>query len=351
MAQEALRGLILAWLCGWLSVGAAAQNPSPELLLSGREATKRARVIVVEDAQAMVAFDPQPAVIEAMVNRGLVSLTGRKTTSDAWLSLISTQETVGIKVFAAPGATSGTRPAVVSAVVEGLLKAGFAPSHIIVWDKHLIDLRHAGYPKLAERFGICLAGSEDEGYDDAQYYDTALLGHLIWGDHEFGRKGEGIGRKSFVSKLVSRQMTKIINLMPLMNHNVAGVTGNLYGLATGSVDNTLRFEETDRLATAIPEIYALPVLSDRVVLNIVDALICQYEGEHTSLLHYSVALDQLWFSKDPVALDVLSIRELERQRKAAHMLALKPNFELYQNASLMELGISDERLIQIERAP
>jgi hypothetical protein len=348
--------MVLIWIgiacvCGGLPGWVGAQPAPTEPLLLTQEAAKRARVIMVENTQATVAFDPQSAPIEAMVSRGLLALTGKKTSAEAWLSLVSTQEIVGVKVFAAPGAISGTRLPVVSAVVQGLLNAGFTPSHIVIWDKRLIDLRRAGYSKLADRYGVRIAGAEDEGYDDSQFYDTALLGHLVWGDHEFGRKGDSVGRKSFVSKLVTRQMTKIINLMPLLNHNVAGVTGNLYGLATGSVDNTLRFEESNRLASAVPEIYALPVIGDRVVLNIVDALTCQYEGEHTSLLHYSTPLNQLWFSTDPVALDVLSIHEMEQQRKAAHISPLKTNLELYQNASLLEIGLSDDRLIQVERVP
>jgi hypothetical protein len=179
-----------------------------------------------------------------------------------------------------------------------------------------------------------------------------LLGNLAWGDYEFGKKGEGIGRKSFVSRLVSREMTKIINITPLMNHNEVGVCGNLFSLALGSVDNTVRFEsQPDRLATAVPEIYALSSLSDRVVLNIVDALICQYEGEERSLLHYSAVLNQLRFSRDPVALDVLSLEELDRQRQLAKVPAVKTNRELYANASLLELGVSDEKRIQIENIP
>ena len=96
---------------------------------------------------------------------------------------------------------------------------------------------------------------------------------------------------------------------------------------------------------------AKPVLGDRVVLNIVDALICQYQGEEKTLLHYSAALNQLWFSTDPVALDVLSIQELERQRKAANARAVKTNLELYQNASLLEIGVSDPRHIDVTRLP
>ena len=67
----------------------------------------------------------------------------------------------------------------------------------------------------------------------------------------------------------------------------------------------------------MPEIYALPLLGDRVVLNITDALIGQYEGGGRALLHYSAVLNQLWFSRDPVALDMLAIQELANERRAA----------------------------------
>jgi hypothetical protein len=144
-------------------------------------------------------------------------------------------------------------------------------------------------------------------------------------------------------------MTKIINLTPLLNHNTAGVCGNLYSLAIGSVDNSYRFEgDSGRLAQAVPELYALPVLGDRVVLNITDALICQYEGGQRGLLHYSTVLNQLRFSRDPVALDMLSIKELDRQRRMAKATTVRPNLELYRNASLLELGVSDLAKMQIE---
>ena len=66
-----------------------------------------------------------------------------------------------------------------------------------------------------------------------------------------------------------------------------------------------------------------------MVLNITDALICQYEGGERGLLHYSATLNELRFSRDPVALDVLSIQELDRQRQLAHAPAVKPNLKLY----------------------
>jgi len=313
----------------------------------------RSRVVVVEDAQATEAFEPRPERIVRMVERGMTNLTGKPTAPAAWLSLVSVKDVVGIKIHSSPGSQSGTRPAVVAAVVEGLLAAGLPSKQIIVWDKHRADLRRAGFFDMASRYDIRVEGSTGTGYDEKVFYETSLLGHLIWGDSEFGQKGAGVGRKSFVSKLVANEITKIINITPLLNHNTAGVAGNLYGLTMGSVDNTIRFEtDIGRLAQAVPEIYALPSLGDRVVLNIVDALICQYQGEQRSLLHYSAVLNELRFSTDPVALDILSLEELNRQRQAAKMS--NPSWqtnsvEIYQNAALLELGAADATSIQIER--
>jgi len=308
-----------------------------------------ARVVIVEDRKATDAFRPRPDRIAAMVNRGITNLTSKPTAREAWLSLVSTQDIVGIKVYSNPGPNSGTRPAVAGAVARGLIAAGLPPTNIIVWDRSESELRQAGFFELGEELGIRVAASAKAGYDETNYYDTPLIGNLVYGDLEFEKKSAGVGRKSFVSKLVSREMTRIINLTPLLNHNEAGVCGNLYGLALGSVDNTMRFEgEPGRLSTAVPEIYARPVLGDRVVLNIVDALICQYEGGQSGLLHYSATLNQLRFSRDPVALDMLSIKELDRQRRNAHAPNVRPNLELYRNAALLELGVSELAKMQIE---
>jgi len=158
---------------------------------------------MAQQSDATVAFSPQPERIPPIIQRGLTLLTGKPTLAKAWRSLVSTQDIVGIKVFSAPGPTSGTRPAVVEAVVKSLLAAGHPPKQIVVWDKHLSDLRQARFFELAERYGVRVAGAAEAGYDEKAFYDSALLGQLVWGDLEFGQKGEGIGRKSHVSKLVT----------------------------------------------------------------------------------------------------------------------------------------------------
>ncbi len=329
---------------GLISVRAADSFP-----LHATNAT--ARVVQVDGVGLQSAFLADDARVAVAFNLGLFTLTRTANISDAWRSLVHTNDTVGIKVFSQPGPLSGTRPAVVAAIVHGLLAAGLPPDKIIIWDKHAADLRAAGFFKLAAQLGVRVAGAAETGYDPNTFYlpDSPVIGSLVWGDSEFGLKGEGIGKKSFVSKLVSQQITKIISVAPLLNENDAGLCGHFFSLCLGSVDNTRRFEgDSDRLAVALPEIYALPSVGDRVVLNVTDALLGQYLGGPASFLQYATVLDQIWLSRDPVALDTLALKELARQRKIFEVPLPKLNYQLYTNAVLLQLGINDPSRIQIE---
>ena len=140
-----------------------AQSLRVDPSLAQPDAASSARVLIVQDSEAIQTFTPRADVIQAMVNRALTNFTGTTHIAAAWRSLVSTQDTIGIKVFSAPGSISGTRPDVVAAVVQGLLQAGLPPKQIIVWDQHAVDLRLAGFFELAVRFGIRVASSASAG--------------------------------------------------------------------------------------------------------------------------------------------------------------------------------------------
>ncbi len=334
------------------ALGLACRQVSGADLPLRQADSAHARVLIVEHPDATYRYQPDDAAVQDMVDRGLTNFTGKPTVVAAWLSLVSTQDVVGIKVYSTAGPINGTRPAVVAAVIHELLNAGLPPEHIIIWDRNSGDLRAAGFFKLAAQLGVRAAGSAEAGYDPTNFYlpDTPIIGQLVWGDYEFGEKGPDIGKQSFVSKLVTRHITKIISIAPLLNQDSAGVCGHLYGLAMGSVDNTLRFQgDPGRLAVAVPEIYALPVLGDHVVFNITDALIGQYAGGSKGLLQYSTVLNQLWFSRDPVALDTLAIKELDRERQLIGAPGFTPNPDLYANANLLQLGVNDPPRIRVDK--
>lgn len=341
--------LVLAWSSGLADqaplrptspVGPPPVGPSSNVV---------ARVVTVRDPGAIRVFEPQADRVDAMVKAGLLAFTQRTTTAAAWRTLVTPGDRVGIKVYATLGRLTGTRPAVVRAVVQGLLESGVPGNHIIVWDRHLSDLERAGFGDLARQLGVRVAGSADEGYDNDLYYEAPVLGRLIWGDHEFDRSPEKVSRKSHLSRLVTRDMTRIVNIAPALNHNLLGVRGQVANLALSCADNLLRFEHSGTLlADAVPEIYALKEIGDRVALNITDALICQFEGEDRPHLDYAVSLGEIRFSKDALALDALSFRDVERFRLPRSPQDVRVIERFFENAGLLELGISDLHQIREE---
>ncbi len=334
-------------------LGGLFSAPAVELFpLHGTNAATH--LTIVQGDNLLTAFKPDTAAVEARFNLGLIAFSRGTNLADGWRKIIHTNDTIGIKVFSQSGPVSGTRPAVVSAVVNGLRAAGVPGNQIIIWDKRAEDLRAAGFFQLAQQLGVQAAGAVESGYDTNAFYlpDSPVIGNLVWGDLEFGITNQSVGKKSYVSKLVSQRLTKIISIAPLMNENSAGTCGHFFSLGLGSLDNTRRFTlDSDRLAVALPEIYALPAIGDRVALLITDALLAQYQGGPVSYLQFSRPRSELWISRDPVALDIIALKELAKERQRLDLPAVNSNLEIYQNAALLQLGIGDPSRIMIEKVP
>ena len=339
-------------IAGWLMIqccSACAEAPSGPIASNN---TNRADVTIAYDALATESYSPNRVVVRRMVDAGIKGMTTKPTSDDAWHSLLQTNDVVGFKVTAAPGPVSGTRTSVVRALVESLLQSGFPPHQVVIWDKRLIDLQNAGWVTLADGLGVRCEASEESGWDSSKSYESPMAPRLIAGDLEFGIKNkEGVGRKSYVTRLLTQKITKIISVAPVLSHNFTGVNGHLTGLALGSVDNSLRFSgQPDRLAEVIPEICALDDLIPKVVMGVSDALICQYRGEETTLLHYAKVLNELRFSRDLVALDSLALADIEAARSEHRTGTEKPHLtELYSNAELIEIGVSNRDRLDIHR--
>ena len=310
---------------------------------------------VIRDDASAKRWQVDKKRVNQMVEAGLLQVTGHDNPTAAWLALVSPEDTVGIKVNAGPGQVSGTRREVVDSVIRGLLEAKIPAGKIIIWDASLSELQDAGYRTLAKRHGVRLAGSKDSGWDETVVLDKAILGALIDGDLEFKAGEEIDSRKSHFSRLITREITRIISIQPLINHNRVGISGHLVGLNSGAVENDRRFSVSDSIfVTALPDIIAKTddketrYIGDRLALCITDALYMQYLGQSKSLLHYTEPLGQLWFSTDPVALDVLGIETLEAKRQDLEVEFHPPRSQLYENAAAVFIGESDPKRRVVE---
>ena len=325
------------------------------------------KVVVVESPGAVQSFVPNQEKIREMVDVGIKETTGEETALNGILSLISTNDVVGIKVYTLHSETGGTRTEVVRAVIDILKEAGLPSEHIIVWDRSMDTLRSSGFLKLSRELKVGIAASSQEGFDKEVSYNSFFPSSLVAGDVEFNNKNNfditpvaskdsDVGRRSFLTKLLTKRITKIIMITPLLHHNLLGITGHIYSLASGSTDNFLRFEmDGDRLAEAASEIYAMEEVGDRVVLCITDALLCQYRGQNNGFLHYSKPLNELRFSFDPVALDWMSLKTMLDIRNSIDgvnqsLSVFSPSGKtLCENAILLELGNGHESKLQIRK--
>jgi hypothetical protein len=85
-----------------------------------------------------------------------------------------------------------------------------------------------------------------------------------------------------------------------------------------------------------------------VVLHVTDALLGQPEGGPAGYLQFSTVLNQIWFSRDPVALDTLALKELGRESKLAGTPPPQVNLEIFSLAALLQLGVNDPAKITVE---
>jgi len=330
--------------------GAPAAPNAPVTISAASKDLPRARIHSVSDARATSAFIPEPSIVRALVDRGLMALSGKTNLAAAWRVWVQPTDVVGFKVLSAPGALTGTRPAVVEALVDSLIRSGHSASKIVIWDRQARDLKASGFQTLADRLGIRCVATTDAGWDALQFYESAVQGKLVFGDLEFG-KGDrfAVGRRSHVSRLLTKEVTRIIPVTPILTHHSGGIYGHLLSLAFGSVDNMYRFEsDPGRTEEAVPEICALDDLMPKVAFGVTDALVGQVRGDDKARLHDTIALNELRFGADLVALDIATLADVTAARKAYPIdgeRALRT--DLFVNAELLELGVAQTNRIEI----
>lgn len=301
---------------------------------------------------------PALPMVTRMVEALVCAVTGKPTPSAAWHSLVKPGERVGIKISAEPGPVGGTHPAVVQAVVEGLVSAGIPPDDILVWDRRREDLQGCGYDRIP---GIRLRWVErGGGYDPRSAVSVPAVGQLIYGDLGFketraslsdilGPKAQ-LSNESHLPVILSREVDKVINIPSLCDSYQTGVHGALAGMTIGTLDNWRRFGKGEGYGdSALAEVYADERISGKIALTIMDGMVLQYAGGPYPSPANCVAYATLFASKDPVAIDATALRLIDEQRLLSKMPKASADGGHVTEAESRGLGNADEKLIVLKR--
>jgi hypothetical protein len=245
---------------------------------------------------------------------------------------------------------------VINAIVDGLVAAGHARSSIIVWDRQLVGIKDAGYRPGAEGYQL-LSIVPREGYDPKTMVTAMALGKLVWGDLDYiPRYGaspmlsetENTSNVSHFARILSSQVTKIINVPVMSDSGATGLAGCLYNVTLPNIDNWRRFTQYGTLgASGIAELYSDPVIKDKVVLNLMDGLLAGYADGPESHPNFAVHHATLLASRDPVAIDAVALRTLEQLRVGAKLPPIGARAAHVGIAARLGLGNSDPALIKV----
>ena len=292
-------------------------------------------VVAAHDPSVMTNDTPNPDRVKDLFRRGLSRLTGKDARQSFGL-FFSKSDVVGLKVNPVGPGLISTRPELVAAVIDWLEDGGLPRSNIIIWDRFDDMLRDAGF--TPERFpGVGIEGLQtmDEAAAAGETKDNSRWQakdgrHLsednfdrevyYWADVEAPQDAAYLnqhvfnGKYSYFGKLLTKKLTKIINLAVFKN------TGNGISMATknigyGAICNTNRLHKP-LFFNVNTEVHAFPVIRDKLVLNINDGLRAQYDGGPGPESKFIYTLATLFLATDPFALDMVCHNALVAKRKS-----------------------------------
>jgi len=326
---------------------ALAQEPQPTSTPS--------IVYTARDSDAIKDYDTNPKIVRTMVNRLVLAVTAQSDIAKAWSSLVSPEDKIGIKISAAGGELFTTHHDVVNAIVDGLVAAGHSRDRIVVWDRSLGGIKEAGYNR-ADGYQL-KAIAPHNGYDPKAMLSAPLIGKLVWGDLDYrANKGkmpvlsdtENTSNISHFARILSSDVTKIINLPVMSVTETNGIAGCIYNMTIPNIDNWRRFTQSSAFGKeSLAEIYSNPMIAKKVVFNLMDGLVGQYAGGPQSEPNWAVHYATLYASKDPVAIDAIALKQLEEWRLRASLPAIGHAADYIKTAAEIGLGNASPNRIEI----
>jgi uncharacterized protein (DUF362 family) len=340
-------------------------QPDPRRSALGIPGPFRGAVVAVSHPRSIVSGRFQAEPIRAMMEKGMLALTGAADWTESWRLFFEPGDVVGIKVnpVGAPHVMSCAE--VIHDIVDGLKSAGLKANDIVVYDRYRREFLGAGFDRMLPE-GVRHSAATDHfeqvqldinGYDPEHYLEMALV---TPGQHA----GDVHTRRSYVAKFLTKEVNKLINLPVLKDHQSAGVTLALKNLSHGLVNNVWRSHATSTLNVCgafIPAVVNIPVIRQKTVLHILDGIKGLYHGGPGADPRFVWENKTLYFATDPVALDRIGWKIIDEKRLQAgmrpvaeatidrHTTYFRRQPEHIEIAAALGLGEWDEKRIDLKR--
>jgi len=271
------------------------------------------RVVAVKSATSVdiATGKADDAVVREMMAQGMRALTGAASTADAWRRFFEPSDIVGIKVNCGGYPHCISAYEIVAEVVRQLTGVGVPVTQIYVYERFQNQMDECNYAAhLPQGVQFVAAERANRNVDNSGYDPETYLEADLFGEED---------TRSNIMRLVSRRLTKIINIPNMKDHGATGVTGCLKNIAYGSFSNVARTHSRgiSHTYSVVGRLAAMEPLRSRTVLQIMDGLRGVWHGgPFARTTRYVFYPRQIMFATDPVAVDRLLLDIIETERRA-----------------------------------
>jgi uncharacterized protein (DUF362 family) len=265
------------------------------------------RVVEVSHSESIVRNRVSQPVVRGMIERGMKELTGEPSLRAAWAKFVEPSDIVGIKINPSGAPACCSSPEIVREIIDGVRSVGVPASNIVIYDRYEYEIDVGSYPALLPP-GVRVVGIQD-GLADSGYDPNVYCQATFFGEWE---------NRSYMARIVSQALTKIINVPTMKDHSASGVTGCLKNLGYGTFNNVARshrspFSFTDPL---IGVMCSVEPLRSKAVLHIMDGMRQVWHGGPlTQVQDFIYQAGILYFGTDPVAMDTVELETIEQKRR------------------------------------
>lgn len=270
---------------------------------------------------------------------------------------------VGLKIYAESGPGLATPQPLVRALIEALMRRGYARENIFLVGLNQLRLRLTGYLPTDPRLTPPFAGhpffvlESGRYYDPVWFYDSPLPSRfdpILSGrqdkapDFDLERLAPAdpdakvdldADRKSFLATPLFLEADFWINLPVYTDHAALGVNGALVNATLWNASNTSRFFRSTRSApAAVAEMAAIPELRQTWAFMIASLEQWQFVGGPGYNSLYTRGEPRLWLGTDPVWMDSLMLRRINQARREAGFPPVDESIRTLEFAETLGVG-------------
>lgn len=250
-----------------------------------RRSQEKSRVVQTSLQNVLSGSQIRPALLDYMLSEAIMTLTGKNRIRDAWHAVFRADDVIGVKFNGTGAHELGITAIFARVLLNHLIDAGWDSKKVI-----LIEVPES------LRIGLKTAPASTEWSEKVVDF--------------------GSGKDRFAKVL--EEITALINVPFVKDHNIAGMSGCLKNLSHGLIRRPALYH-ANHCCPFIADIVASEPIRSKIRLHLVNALRAVFDGGPSARPGKMWEPKSIYAAFDPVAADTVALELLNAERKRRNL--------------------------------